>query len=108
MKIKENNLNQILGFFVIFYLQILLLISNLGLPSQMQLVITHQAKPSAAPQILESKMVNITSVFISWSEIEDKHHNGPLTGYQVRRFISFCQINKINYNFIMPKYISHI
>ena len=73
------------------------MISNLGLPSQMQLVITHQAKPSAAPEVLESKMVNITSVFISWSKIEDKHHNGPLTGYQVRKYISLYQIKRINH-----------
>lgn len=58
-------------------------IYNLGLPSQMQRVTTHQAKPSAAPQIHESRMVNISAVFISWSKIEDQHHNGPLTGYQV-------------------------
>ena len=56
---------------------------NLGLPSQMQMVTTHQAKPSAAPEIKESKMLNISSVFISWTMIDDQHHNGPLTGYQV-------------------------
>ena len=51
----------------------------------MQRVTTHQAKPSAAPEIQESKMVNISTVFISWSKIEDQHHNGPLTGYQVKK-----------------------
>ena len=51
----------------------------------MQRVTTHQARPSAAPEIQESKMVNISTVFISWSKIEDQHHNGPLTGYQVKK-----------------------
>ena len=50
----------------------------------MQLVRTHQSKPSAAPIIKEAKMVNVSTILISWSEIEDKHHNGPLIGYQVR------------------------
>ena len=50
----------------------------------MQLVRTHQSKPSASPIIKEAKMVNVSTVLISWSEIEDKHHNGPLIGYQVR------------------------
>ena len=65
-----------------------------GLPSQMQIVTTHQAKPSAAPLIQEAKMVNVSTVLITWSRIEDQHHNGPLIGYQVRFVvtlpISFC------------------
>lgn len=55
-----------------------------GLPSQMQLVRTHQSRPSAAPQIKEAKMVNASTAFISWSQIKDEHHNGPLIGHQVR------------------------
>jgi hypothetical protein len=55
----------------------------IGLPSQMQLVTTHQSKPSAAPLIQEAKMVNMSTVFITWSKIEDQHHNGPLIGYQI-------------------------
>ena len=55
-----------------------------GLPSQMQLVRTHQSRPSAAPQIQEAAMVNSSTAFISWSPVQDEHHNGPLTGYQVR------------------------
>ena len=54
----------------------------------MQMVTTHQAKPSAAPEVKESKMLNISSVFISWTVIDDQHHNGPLTGYQVTSSIS--------------------
>ena len=55
-----------------------------GLPSQMQLVTTHQSKPSAAPQIQEAKMVNVSTLLVSWGQIEDQHHNGPLIAYQVK------------------------
>ena len=49
----------------------------------MQLVTTHQSKPSAAPLIQDAKMVNMSTVFMKWNKIEDQHHNGPLIGYQV-------------------------
>ena len=63
----------------------------------MQLVRTHQSRPSAAPQIQEAAMVNSSTAFISWSPIKDEHHNGPLTGYQVRflpRRVVFCYIGR--------------
>ena len=67
-----------------------------GLPSQMKLVTTHQSKPSAAPLIHDAKMVNVSTALITWSHIEDQHHNGPLTGYRVRFFslkLSFAYNN---------------
>lgn len=56
-----------------------------GLPSAMQLVKTHPARPSAPPAITEARLVNFTMVFVAWNGIEDEHHNGPLTGFQVRK-----------------------
>ena len=64
----------------------------------MQLVTTHQSKPSAAPLIKEAKMVNMSAVFISWNKIEDQHHNGPLIGYQVRsQTNSYISLSNLSY-----------
>ena len=46
-----------------------------------------QDKPSAAPTVIESKMVNATSALIAWTLPLPDDHNGPLLGYQVTAFV---------------------
>ncbi len=47
---------------------------------------THQDAPSAAPEILEARLVNASTIFLAWRGPSLDESNGQLTGYQVKHF----------------------
>lgn len=55
----------------------------IGRPSQLMSVSTPMALPSLAPAIQEARLLNASSIFLSWDGIPVNHHNGPLLGYEI-------------------------
>ena len=52
-------------------------------------------EPSAPPRAVSVRMLDNTSVIVSWLEPPPEHHNGQLKGYKVAYFI-VC----VKYDFI--------
>eukprot|EP00094_Tigriopus_californicus_P011303 TCALIF_10910-PA protein Name:"Similar to ROBO2 Roundabout homolog 2 (Homo sapiens)" AED:0.22 eAED:0.24 QI:0/0.2/0/1/0.4/0.5/6/0/1001 len=55
----------------------------IGRPSQLMSVSTPMDLPSLAPAIKEARLLNASSIFLSWDGIPVNHHNGPLLGYEI-------------------------
>uniref|UniRef100_A0A0K2V5X8 Roundabout homolog 2like [Nasonia vitripennis] n=1 Tax=Lepeophtheirus salmonis TaxID=72036 RepID=A0A0K2V5X8_LEPSM len=54
-----------------------------GKPASIKRIITHPDLPSEAPLIREARLLNSTTVFLSWNTISPQHINGPLRGYEI-------------------------
>lgn len=54
-----------------------------GKPAAIKRVKTHADVPSAAPVVLQAKLLNKTTVYLTWQNIKDIDMNGPLTGIEV-------------------------
>lgn len=66
-----------------------------GKPAPLKVVRTHQDLPSAAPEIIEARYVNETTLYFAWNPLPESQMNGPLTSYKVR--ISWKKPVLINY-----------
>ncbi|XP_025199330.1 roundabout homolog 2-like [Melanaphis sacchari] len=55
-----------------------------GQPSNSMVVQTNEDVPSAAPEDVQTGMVNATTAFIRWSAPPPQHINGALLGYKIQ------------------------
>ena len=60
-----------------FYRQIL------GEPSQVAIVETEMAEPDAAPKIIQTSVLNATTIYMVWEALEVGNRNGPVIGYDI-------------------------
>ena len=74
--------------------------SVVGLPSVLQVVRTHPGSaPAAAPRISAARMLNATAAYVAWTMLggSGTGHDGPLTGYRVRRLLQRVTVVTLYY-----------
>ena len=54
-----------------------------GRPSNTRTVETLEDVPSAYPESFNAKLINLTTVILSWSQLPSNHINGKLLGYNI-------------------------
>ena len=54
-----------------------------GVTSRLLNIQTHPALPSTAPVLIESRLMNASTIFLAWSDLNEREANGQLEGYEV-------------------------
>ncbi len=62
-----------------------------GTPSRVATARTRPDAPSAAPEVLEARLVNASTIFLAWRGLTEDEANGPLLGYEVRSIFLLVQ-----------------